>query len=224
MAWPKLLVLVRHAESAGNVLSVNERATYESPTYAYPLTERGRRQAALTAEYLHKRFDRFDVRYTSYYARAKETMSILCPGEKCYEDPRLAEAQRGIWHAMTRDEIRDRFPEEIRRRDREGLYHHRPLGGENWPDVELRIHSFLGTLARDYAGARVLIVVHGHWLILFQRLIHHHSIDECVRRYHERLAENASVTVYAGRNSWLFGPSRLELSLEAFVPWKGALP
>ncbi|MFA6604098.1 MAG: histidine phosphatase family protein [Patescibacteria group bacterium] len=224
MAWPKLLVLVRHAESKSNVLSANERASFETAPHTYPLTERGRQQAAVTAAYLQRRFGRFDTRYTSYYGRAKETMEILCPGEKYCEDPRLAEAQRGIWHAMTRDEIRERFPEEIRRRDREGFYHHRPIGGENWPDVELRIRSFLDTLTRDHAGARVLLVVHSHWLVLCQRLIHGYSIEECVRRYREQLVENASVTAYAGHDPWLFGRPSLELTLDAVVPWKDLLP
>lgn len=213
MTWPRNLVLVRHAESEGNVRSVDERAAFDLSTHAYPLTARGREQSAKTRDYLRTRFDRFNVRYTSYYDRARETMGILCPGEKVYEDPRLAEASRGIWHTMTRAEIEAAYPHEIVRRDREGYYHHRPLGGENWPDVELRIHSFLGTLARDYGDQDVLIVCHGFWLILFQRLVEHFSIDEAVRRYKEAVVENASVTTYRGG-------ARLTLVDQNVVPWR----
>jgi broad specificity phosphatase PhoE len=221
MGWPKNLVLVRHAESKGNVLSVDDRASYEVATHDYGLTERGREQAELTGEYLRKRFDGFDFYYTSYYRRAKETMTLLYPDAKVREDPRLAEAQRGIYHAMTRSEITERFPHELIRKDREGLYHYRPLGGENWPDVELRIHSFLGTLARDGAGQSGLIVVHGHWLLLFQRLIHHFSIDEALTRYRAGVFENASVTVYRGRSQK--GKPRLVLTEENIVPWQGLI-
>ncbi len=220
MGWPKLLVLVRHAESEGNVRSVDERASYEVPTHAYGLTERGRAQARLTGEYVRKRFGEFDFYYTSYYRRAKETMALMYPEVRVREDPRLAEAQRGIWHAMTRDEIRRLYPSEMVRKDREGLYHFRALGGENWPDVELRIHSFLGTLARDGHGQKGLIVVHGHWLLLFQRLIHHFSIEEVVRRYHAGVFENASITFYRGQG-WL--RPRLVLAEENVVPWKGII-
>ena len=214
MAWPDLLVLVRHAESQGNTLNRDERAKLAVPTFGYPLTEKGRWQAAETGKYLNERFGTFDVYYNSYYERTKETMRIMYPHAKVYEDPRLAEAQRGIYHTMSLNEIAERFPEEIARKDREGLYHYRPWGGENWPDIELRIHSFMGTLARDYGGKRVLITVHGHWLILFQRLVEHFSIEEALRRYDEEIVANASVTIYKGGN-------RLVLQ-EYVVPWKEA--
>lgn len=221
MAWPTQLVLVRHAESEGNVRGVDERAQFGMATYAYPLTSRGREQAKITGEYLHNTFGSFDAYYVSYYERSKETMQIMYPEVKTYEDPRLAEGQRGIFHTMTLEQIRTRFPEELERREREGLYHYRPLGGENWPDIELRIHSFMGTLNRDYGDQNVLIVVHGHWLNLFQRLVHHLSIEEVLRRYQEGVFENASVTIYQGMavNNY----SRLTLVDQAFVPWKGKL-
>ena len=223
MGWPKLLVLVRHAESIGNTMSVDERAGYDVSTHAYPITERGRAQAAITGTWLKETFGGFDARYVSYYTRSKETMAIMCPGEKAYEDPRLAEAQRGMYHVLTKAQLESCYPEELARKQREGLYHYRPFGGENWPDIELRIHSFLGTLSRDYDGQKVVIVVHGHWLILFQRLIHHYPIEEAVRRYHGGVVENASVTVYRGQGPrWRpWTRDRLQLVGENIVPWKG---
>ncbi len=221
MPWPRCLVLVRHAESEGNVLSIDERALFQKATHAYPLTARGREQARITGEYLKKKYDDFDIRYVSYYQRSRETMEIMRPGERVYEDPRLAEAQRGIYHAMTKKQIAKHFPGELERKEREGLYHYRPLGGENWPDIELRIHSFLSTLSRDYAGKNVLIVVHGHWLLLFQRLIHHFSTDEAVRRYQTGVFENASVTRYCGKPS--DSKAHLALQEENIVPWTGKL-
>ncbi len=225
MGWPKLLVLVRHAESVGNTMSVDKRATYEVATHAYPLTGRGRQQAAVTGQWLRERFGTFDVRYSSYYARAKETLDIICPAERAYEDPRLAEAQRGIYHVMTEGQIEQRFPEELLRKQREGLYHYRPFGGENWPDIEQRIHSFLGTLSRDCAGQKVLIVAHGFWMILFDRLICHFSIEEAVRLYHGHVAENASITVYRGKGPW-YAPwlrHRLVPCEKNVVPWDGII-
>ncbi len=222
MPWPSELVLVRHAESEGNILSVNERASFNLATHAYPLTEKGRRQAVITGQFIFDTYGDFDIYYVSYYRRSMETMELMFPYAKLYEDPRLAEAQRGIWHAMTREEIRQYYPGEIIRKEREGLYHYRPFGGENWPDVELRIHSFLGTLSRDYGKRKVIIVVHGHWLILFQRLIHHFSIDEALKKYREAVSANASVTVY--RSFENDGWSRLHLTeINNFVPWQGKI-
>ncbi len=224
MGWPKELVLVRHAESIGNVLDVDGRANFDMATHKYGLTPRGKEQARLTGEYLNKEFGNFDVFYVSYYERSRETMSIMYPRAKVYEDPRLAEAQRGIYHSMTKEQMTARYPEELVRKEREGLYHYRPMGGENWPDVELRIHSFLGTLSRDYEKARVLMVVHGHWLLLLQRLIHHFSIEEALAKYkNKEIRENASVTVYdnvlRSEGSHLV-KQRMVLRLENFCPWK----
>ena len=221
MGWPRVLRLVRHAQSVGNMMQVDERASYHVSSHAYPLTERGRNQAAITGEWLRENCAPFDAYYVSYYARAKETMTIMFPHEKVYEDPRLAEAQRGIYHVMTRKEMEVRYPEELVRKEREGLYHYRPPGGENWPDIELRINSFLSTLSRDYEDQDVVMVVHGHWLILFQKAIERFTIEEALRRYHEGVVENASVTTYEARN--IGKKSRLVLSGAAVVPWEGKL-
>ena len=223
MTWPSRLVLVRHAESRGNVIAdPDERARFALPTHAYPLTERGRAQARLTGDYLRQTYGAFDVYYTSYYRRAQETMRLMFPEARIRdEEPRLREAERGIWATMTRREIAERFPEEIARKEKEGLYHYRPIGGQNWPDIEERAHSMLGTLRRDCGGKKVLMVVHGHWLILFQRLIHHFPIEEALRRYEQATAPNASVTVYRGAPWWR--RRRLVLQQEHFVPWQGRL-
>lgn len=220
MGWPKQLILVRHAESEGNVLTVDQRANYDLATHAYKLTERGRKQAEITGKYLRDQFGLFDRYYVSYYTRAKETMNIMYPGTKVFEDSRLAEAQRGMYHTMPRDEIAKLYPGELARKDREGVYHYRPWGGENWADVELRIHSFLGTLNRDYEDEKVIIVVHGHWLILFQKLMEHFSIDEAMRRYQTGVSENAAVTIY--NRSREHGGDRLVRG-GYLVPWKGKL-
>ncbi len=219
MGWPSLLVFVRHAESDGNVLTVEERASYEVATHAYDLTYRGKAQAGITGAYLQEKYGEFDIYYSSYYKRAKETLRIMYPDARHFEDSRLAEAQRGIFHTMTHEEVVRYYPKEIERKKREGLYHFRPFGGESWMDIELRIHSFLGTLNRDYSGQKVLIVAHGHWLMLFQRLIEHFSIAEAERRYAtgDEAFENASVTVYKGET--VNNKNRLALVEKNFVPW-----
>ncbi len=222
MGCPKRLVLVRHAQSVGNVLAVDERAECDLATYAYPLTERGRKQAAFTGEYLRERFNEFNAYYVSYYTRAQETMEIMYPrakGYHAYEDARLAEGQRGIWHTMTDEEIGKKFPEEVARKEREGLYHYRPWGGENWLDIELRIHSFLMTLNQEYDDENVLVVGHGHLFLLFQRILDQLSIGEVLKRYEKAIVENASVTIY--EPELIKNKSRLVLKEHNIVPWQG---
>jgi broad specificity phosphatase PhoE len=219
---PELLVLARHGESEGNLLTSEERARFEVPTHKYVLTPRGRAQAEITGQYLRERFGDFDFYYVSYYARSRETMEIMYPGVKLCEDPRLAEAQRGIYHTMTKEEIMRYFPKELERKEREGWYHHRPLGGENWPDIELRIYSFKNdALFRRCRGKKVIIVGHGNWLVLFQRTELHLSIDETLGQYKAGRLENTSVTVYEGVEK--DGESRLVLREENIVPWRGKI-
>lgn len=134
--YPKLVVLVRHAESVGNTLSVAERARTPMGTNWYALTERGREQARITGEWLRAQYPSPRRIIRSYYQRTRETADLLYPDFPIREDERLAEASRGIWHVRTEDEIRREAPWEIDRKQFEGLYHYRPIGGENWPDVE----------------------------------------------------------------------------------------
>jgi broad specificity phosphatase PhoE len=144
----------------------------------------------------------------------------LYPGEVAYEDARLAEAQRGIWNSYTQEEVDRYFPLEESRKKCEGYYHYRPPGGENWPDIELRILSFINCLRRDYAGKRVLVVTHGNWLVLFQRLVEHLSVDEALKRYEKGHFRNASVTVYEAPWRFPTGRSNLILREENIVPWE----
>lgn len=215
---PALIVLVRHAESEGNIRTADERAKHVVSSCHYRITERGVAQAKQTGEYLKKNFGDFDSYYTSYYTRTKETFSHLYPEVTPIIDPRLAEAQRGIYHIHTTAEIQRFYPGELLRKEREGKYHYRPPGGENWPDIELRIRSFLQTLQEEHAGERVLLVVHGHWLVLFQRLVQNFSIEEAFHRYEVAgPSENASVTVFKGLEEG--GKSKLVLVTENTVPW-----
>ena len=222
VGWPSELVLVRHAESEGNVLPSDQRGSLAVPSHRFELTERGRAQAQITGAYLHERYpDGFDTYYCSHYHRVQETLRIMFPDAHVYEDPRLAEGSRGIFSELTAAQIADRYPHEEARKLKEGYYNFRPIGGENWPDVELRIHSFLGTLARDCEGERVLIVVHGFWLHLFRRLVERISVAQCVESYPRESVANASITRYRGK--MVEGRSRLVRVELGVVPWQGQL-
>lgn len=219
MTWPANLVFVRHAESEGNVMGVNQRAQADSANYRFALTERGEKQAVITGEYLRQRFGKFDEHFASYYKRAKQTLRIMFPKARIIEDSRLAEGQRGIWQTMTHDQIELIFPDEIARRKKESFYHYRPFGGENWPDIELRVHSFLDMLAREGGNKNVLVVSHGHWLIMLRKIMERLSAKEAVRLLDQEPFENASVTVYSRKR----GKKNLGLEACNLIPWRDKL-
>jgi len=195
MALPSLLVLVRHGESEGNVMTPGERALYDKPTHRYDLTELGKSQATKAGKWLAENgYGEFDAHYSSYYKRALDTMSLISPGGRIIEDSRLQEAQRGVYHLMLKEKAWETSEGEKTRFEREGLYHYRPFGGENWPDIEMRVHSFIETLRQEHSGEKVLVVCHGNWLVLFQRVIQGWPIDRCLVEY--KNTNNCGITIY----------------------------
>lgn len=229
MSYPKRLVLVRHGESVGNLVDSTERTRLSIGTNLFPLTDRGRKQAAITAEWIRQEYkDGFDAMFSSYYTRAIQTAEIIksvVDTGKYFVDPRLVEAQRGIYHHLNHAEIALKFPEEHQRRDKEGLYHYRPWGGENWPDVELRLLSLMRDLRLDRPGEEIILVGHGHSFLLLQRLLDGFSPDEALARYlqkddkngHGGVMDNAAVTEY------LFAWGEPRLVRDNFVPWMDQL-
>jgi len=216
MRYPKEIILVRHGESEANILSSEERTRLDTSTKDYGLTELGKLQARQAGAYIQKHFPDIDARYVSYCKRTKETMSLMFPSASMVEDARVAEVQRGIWHAMSEEDIDAFFPHERARREKEGFYYYRPFGGENWPDLELRIHNFIESLFREHCGHRVLLCVHGHWHIAFQRIMHGFSTEETIHKYKHDVAPNGSITIYRG--TILHGRPTLVLSQNTFVP------
>jgi broad specificity phosphatase PhoE len=222
MGWPRRLILIRHGQSEGNVLSQEDRVNLDLSTYKYKLTDIGRRQAAITGAEIHRRFpEGFDGIFSSYYDRAKETARIIFPDACIREDSSLAEANRGIWHMMTHEQVLARYPDEIQRKQRDGYYHYRPLGGENWPDVENRIRLFLLTLCNEYEGQNVCVVGHGHLFVCLQRVVDHISIEEAIARYKANYFDNASITTYRPKS--VNRHPRLVLQRDPEVPWKGKI-
>jgi len=218
MKGPKVLCLVRHGESEANILSSEERTKLDQSTNHYALTETGRWQAYKTGQYLQDTYGTFDVHYSSFCKRATDSLAYMYPGAQPIQDARIAEAQRGIRHVHSDDDITTHYPLEDIRREREGFYYHRPFGGENWADLELRIHSFIETLFRKHKNQKVLVVTHGHWLIAFDRIMKGFSTEETIHRYKHDVAPNASVTTYTTIER--SGNPDLVLQSERVVPWQ----
>ena len=90
--------------------------------------------------------------------------------------------------------MKAKYPEEFARRKREGKYWYRPPGGKSRPDVVLRVHSFLGTLTRDYREKSVLVVCHSVVVLVFRRLLERWGEKEYMKIDSENDVLNCSVT------------------------------
>jgi broad specificity phosphatase PhoE/cyclophilin family peptidyl-prolyl cis-trans isomerase len=230
--YPSRLVIVRHGESEQNValdlpedsIDIDKIAAIRDADIK--LTERGQLQALQTGKYLAATA-RFDVCFSSPYLRAIRTAELIAKRLgyplKIYKDNRLREKEFGRLHGLLPKNIKERFPIEYAARERDGKYWYRFPGGENYPDVEMRISSFIEKVARQYAGRSILVVTHQVPFKLFRAIFQH--LDEAQTLALEEV-KNCAVQEYvidrsknpAGRmklknfNFIAYDPERLSLS------------
>jgi len=225
--YPNCVVFVRHAESVGNIRTREEQRSFPVGTNMYELSPRGREQARLTGERVRELFPNPDRILRSYYARTNETARFLYPDREIREDALLAERDRGMWTDAFEAEVQQHAPWEIRRRDAQGSYHYRPPGGENLPDVQMRVREFRRSLKFNYSEKTIVVVGHSQWILLWQAIVHGWSMEETTARYHDKaaLVENASILVY--RNAWDEGRNKYIMThnpeADYEVPWKDKL-
>lgn len=178
-----------------------------------PLTANGEQQAVRTGQRLGAEF-KFDRAFVSPFKRTMETARLVIEqfpyAVEMIEDERLREIDFGVLDGLTKHGIAHFHPEEKQRRSKLGKYHHRPPAGENYPDVALRLHSFLGTLARETSGESVLVVCHSVVVLVFRKLLERLSEQQILAIDADQAQEvrNCSVTHYAfdfhaGRNGKL---------------------
>ena len=206
--WMDDLVIVRHGESERNVSKTAATAAGQLEyggqirDVDVNLTTRGVAQATETGKYLASKF-RFDRVFTSPYLRAVETTRLMV-GQFNYtpeiiNEERIREKEFGILDGLTKEGIERKYPLEAKRKKLAGKYYYRPPGGESYPDVALRIHSFLGTLTRDFARKSVLVVCHSVIVLVFRRLLERLTEHEllAIDGDPDREVGNCSVTWYA---------------------------
>ena len=170
--WPRKLIIVRHGESELNKardkleLEFSKEDLEKLSTVRDPdikLTKLGIWQAEQTGIYLNK-MGIFDICLSSPYERTLQTSKWIISGlsspPEIYQDIRLREKEFGRLHGLSKEQIKEKYPDEIKFRNIEGKFYYRLLGGENYPDVAMRVHSFMDKLVRDFGGKQVLIVTH----------------------------------------------------------------
>ena len=204
---PAALWLVRHGESLGNVadaqahaagagrldLDVRDPDVELSATGVDQARALGRWLAALPEG------QRPTAVLSSPFARARSTAQHATEGLglPLRLDERLRERDFGAFDGMTSAGIRERYPEEARRRRLLGKFYYRPPGGESWADVALRVRSLLATEALPLDGERVLVVAHQAVLMVFRYVLE--GLDEATLLDLDRAEQiaNASLTCYS---------------------------
>ncbi len=211
---PAELVLVRHAQSVGNVADAKARArglgrleltTRDADT---PLSDTGLEQAGALGRHLAGLSPRKrpDVVVSSPYERAFRTATLAMaelPDICLVRDERLRERDLGVLDGMTGLGIREAFPEEAERRSAMGKLYYRPPGGESWTDVALRVRSVLSDIRQDYEGQRVWVFTHQAVIMGFRLVLEGLDEQKLLEIDRDVPLANCSLTTYRDREGAL---------------------
>ena len=194
---PETLALARLLQGR-HALGCSDRDT--------PITALGEMQARFTGRRMRESGANCpDVIFVSPYFRTLETLRFLkeewpaLANAREFRDERIREKDHGlallyndwrIYHVI--------HPEQGALNDLLGGYDYRVLNGENIPDVRQRIHGWIATITREFAGKRVMAITH-HLTILatrasFERL----SPEQFLHLDEHQKPVNCGVTRYVG--------------------------
>ena len=190
MGKPRLILIIRHAQSEGNKDKTIHQGT---PDHKVGLTEEGHQQAREAGDKLRQLLRNDDSLhfFISPYRRTRETtegiLAGLCSNKpapspfqrshiKVYEEPRLREQDFGNFQPG---------PQEVERLWREranyGHFFYRIPNGESGADVYDRITSFNGSLWRrfseDEMASVAVLVTHGLCSRVFLMAWYHYSVE-----------------------------------------------
>ncbi len=190
MGKPRLIILVRHAQSEGNR---DKRIHQTTPDHKVGLTSEGHQQALEAGQKLRALLRNDDTLhfFISPYRRTRETtegiLSGICSNDpvpsafqrshiKVYEEPRLREQDFGNFQPGT-DEVERLW----RERAEYGHFFYRIPNGESGADVYDRVSSFNGSLWRrfseDTMASVAILVTHGLCSRVFLMAWYHYSVE-----------------------------------------------
>ncbi|MGI5288679.1 histidine phosphatase family protein [Nonomuraea polychroma] len=212
---PVQIIAVRHGQSQANL--AHEQAGdrplfYEPGDHEVTLTELGRVQAAALGRLLAgmPAAEAPELVWCSPYLRALDTWKTAqhtwgVDPLPVIVDERLRDQEAGEFAHYNLAAIRERFPEELARREVEGAYAFRPPGGESLADVVVRLRDFLADLDGRADGRRVLIVAHDSVVLGLRHVIAGGPDAELAAVLAFAPVLNASVSV------WRTGGGRFDL-------------
>jgi broad specificity phosphatase PhoE len=204
---PKSLWLIRHGESTANI--VRHKAEAEKlPTIDFPerepdvsLSELGISQSIALGKWLKSQEEKPTIIYASPYLRASQTARLIVENAKIenvktFYDERLRERELGIFDRLTKLGAMEKYPEECAKREDLGKFYYRPIGGESWCDVALRVRSFWRDLREIGADEKVLIVTHEVVIRLFRYVLENLTEAEILAIDRACDVENCAITSY----------------------------
>lgn len=237
MNRPKLLLLIRHAESLrqkvkGNrlFLPVDDEAAIsikDIPDHKIPITDpKGAEQARLTGIGIAQDYGVPDVAYDSGYVRTVQTREIGF--EAGYTPEQIARIkvrhnhmlrERDVGYTYFMDDLEaDRYFPWIRDQiSKVGYFYFIPPGGRSNADLCDQVYPFIGHhLFTVRVGQTVFCYSHGGTIGVMRYLLEKWTIDQWEHMVRNDPPKNCSVTAYRYSDS----TRRLELECYNKVYWK----
>lgn len=156
-------ILIRHGETVWN------RQARMQGRQDSPLTERGREQASATGRRLKS--EACALLLHSDLGRTCQTASLIARecGLRLQAEPQLRERALGIMEGLTKEQVRQRYPEQFRSYQSRRADYVIP-DGESLQQVFDRTRDCLSRIAMGFDGATVAVVTHGGILDAAYRL------------------------------------------------------
>lgn len=207
MSFPSIIWLIRHGESTSNIAR-RIAETEKLPTIDFPerepdvpLSETGVEQSIALGRWFKFQKEKPTVIFSSPYLRASHTSRLIVENAKLaniktFYDERLRERELGVFDRLTKLGAMEKYAEECAKREELGKFYHRPLGGESWTDVALRLRSFWRDVSENYEDEKVLIVTHEVVIRVFRYILENLTENEILAIDRAADVENCAVTSY----------------------------
>lgn len=177
MTMPNHMLFIRHGESEANIVQRRDdhglsielaKSIFSRPDWQNRLTDKGVEQAKNAKEWIDHELGglaTFDALYVSPFMRTRETAAHIGGPELegWTIDDRIVERSWGVYGKRPRAEQRAKFDMTAAEKAANPWYT-RLDGGESMPDVYARFRDFQGTLHREQAGRKVVVVSHGDFI------------------------------------------------------------
>ena len=194
--------MIRHGQSQANAQNIFAGHS------DFDLTEFGKSQASLAAEYLYKH-EKIDKIYSSDLLRAYHT---ACPVAEAFglpiiKDTALREIFAGEWEGLSFPEIKERYPTEYNMWMND-YSHVRCVGGESTIDVYNRVIPYVTDIAKSNEGKCVLLSTHATIVRAIEAYSRGYASDESGEVH---FSHNASINIYIYENGKIY-PVRTDIT------------
>ena len=204
---PQYLVLVRHGQSAANIVtqSPTDSLYYEvsGSDSEVRLTDLGRLQARAAGLQLGRLFTPqapLDEILLSPFLRVKETADEIAAAfgyrPASAVDSRLSKRNYGQFWNLTYKGVELLYPAEFQLYQQQGKLLHRPPGGENYFDVFKRVDNLIDDKI-SRCRHNLMLVTHSVVMLSFRRRFEALADEEVVRLYEEVALANGQILAYA---------------------------